>query len=111
MTSGPKGPIDLPDPSHLKPESDWPAAAWYDFTMKLTEGKEAGVTVIDHPKNPPSLWHNNRGLRMLNPCVTAPDEVTLKANERLVLRYRVVVHDGAVASKQVDVLSQEWRKE
>src|SRR5438270_994289 len=24
VTSGPKGPIDLPDPSHLKPESDWP---------------------------------------------------------------------------------------
>ena len=37
VTSGSKGPIDLPDPSHLKPQSDWPAAEWYDFTMKLNQ--------------------------------------------------------------------------
>jgi hypothetical protein len=109
--SGPGGEVTLPNPSHLKPESDWPAAPWYDYTLKLKDGKVAGVAVIDHPKNPPSLWHNHRDVRMLNPCVVAPDKVVLKANEPLVLRYRVVAHDGPVAKEQLDKLAREWRGE
>ena len=65
----PAGEVKLPNPSHLKPESDWPAKPWYGYTLKLDDGKVAGVAVIDHPKNPPSLWHNHRDIRMLNPCV------------------------------------------
>ena len=105
---GPQGEVTLPNPSHVKPESDWPAAPWYDYTLKLKDGKTAGVAVIDHPKNPPSLWHNQRDVRMLNPCIVAPGKVVLKANEPLVLRYRVVAHDGPVAKEALDRLAREW---
>ena len=100
--------MKLPDPSHVKPESDWPAAPWYGYTLKFDDGKVAGVAVIDHPKNPPSLWHNHRGVRMLNPCIVAPGEVKLKAGEPLVLRYRVVAHDGATPRELLDKLAKEW---
>jgi hypothetical protein len=108
---GPQGEVTLPNPSHVKPDSDWPAAPWYDYTLKLKDGKVAGVAVIDHPKNPPSLWHNHRDVRMLNPCIVAPDKVVLKANEPLVLRYRVVAHDGPVPNEQLDRLARDWGKE
>jgi len=109
---GPQGEVTLPNPSHLKPESDWPAAPWYDYTLTLKDGKTViGVALIDHPKNPPSLWHNHRDVRMLNPCIVAPDKVMLKANEPLVLRYRVVAHDGPAQPRQLDRLAAEWRGE
>ena len=107
---GPEGKVTLPNPSHLKPETDWPEQPWYAYQLKLKDGKLAGVAVIDHPKNPPSLWHNQRDVRMLNPCIVAPDKVVLKANEPLVLRYRVVAFDGAANREQFDRLAQEWRK-
>ena len=50
----PKGRVDRPDPHHLKPETDWPSADWYDYTIDLKGGPTVGVAVIDHPGNPPS---------------------------------------------------------
>ena len=106
---GPDRPVDLPNPSHVKPESDWPAAPWYGYTLKLKDGKTVGVAVIDHPKNPPSLWHNHRDVRMLNPCIVAPDKVVLKKGQPLVLRYRVVAHDGQTPRSLMDALAGEFR--
>jgi len=109
--TGPKGKVDLPDPIHTQPESDWPASPWYDFTLKLEDGKVAGAAVLDHPKNPPALWHNHRGLRMINPCIVAPAALTLKAGQPLVLRYMVVVHDGPAPADLLEKLHREWPKD
>ena len=106
---GPEGEAKFPNPSHVKPESDWPDAAWYGYTLKFDDGKTAGVAVVNHPKNPPTLWHNHRDIRMLNPCIVAPAEVKLKANEPLVLKYRVVAHDGPTPAAALDKLAAEWR--
>jgi hypothetical protein len=105
VASGPKGKVDLPLPNHMKPETDWPDARWYDYTF--ADGS-AGVAVINSPKNPPTLWHNQTAIGMLNPCITAPAEVKMKAGVPLVLRYRVVVHDGAVSKEQMEKLSKEF---
>ena len=105
----PAGEVKLPNPSHVKPESDWPDAAWYGYTLKFDDGKVAGVAVDNHPDNPPTLWHNHRDVRMLNPCVVAPAEVKLKPKEPFVLRYRVVVHDGETPAKELDRLAAEWQ--
>jgi hypothetical protein len=108
---GPRGEVKLPNPSHVSPESDWPAAAWYGYTLKFDDGKAAGVAVIDHPQNPPSLWHNHRDVRMLNPCIVAPGAVKLKARQPLVLRYRVVAHDGETPGEALDRLAAAFREE
>ncbi|HVY70585.1 MAG TPA: DUF6807 family protein [Verrucomicrobiae bacterium] len=109
--SSAEGAVTAPNPSHLKPESDWPASAWYDFTLRLPGGKVAGVTVVNDSKNPPTLWHNQRDIRMINPCIVAPQAVTLKAGQPLTLRYRVVAHDGPPSQDLLARLTRDWSKE
>jgi hypothetical protein len=107
---GPEGEVKRPVPHYLKPETDWPAAEWYGCTLKLADGKTVGLVVIDHPENPPALWHNNRGVWFLNPCITAPGPLVLKKGEPLVLRYRVVAHDGPTPAALINALAAEWRR-
>ena len=106
----PDGPVKRPAPIHTKPESDWPAAAWYACALTLAGGTKAGVAVLNHPENPPSLWHNHPDIRMLNPCIVAPAALTLKAAQPLRLRYRVVAFDGEVPSVHLNDLASVWRK-
>lgn len=108
--TSPDGAVDRPPLDHLKPQLDWPAAAWYDATVTLADGKQVGVAVVDHPANPPSLWHNESRIHMLNPCIVAPGEVKLVAGKPLVLSYRLVVHDGPAAAKLIDGLAGEFRE-
>lgn len=104
-----QGEVTLPAPHHLKPETDWPAAAWYDYTIALDGGKTIGAAVVDHPGNPPSTWHNLKPIAMINPCIVAPGPVTLKAGQLLRLRYRLVTHDGPAPIEVLEKLAQEFR--
>jgi hypothetical protein len=115
---GPNGRVDLPNPSHVNPESDWPAASWYGYELRGVaregggdRGRTVGVAVVDHPKNPPSLWHNHRGIGMLNPCIVAPAAVAMKTDDPpLVLRYRVIAFDGEFRREIVTRLADDFRK-
>jgi hypothetical protein len=106
----PEGEVKRPAPHHLKPESDWPAQPWYGYQITLPDGAQLGGAVLDHPKNPPALWHNSAPIRMINPCITAPADVVIKAGEPLTLRYRVVAWDGAIPREQLSSLSKSWDK-
>jgi len=106
--TSPDGEVKLPNPHYLKPETDWPAAEWYDYTINLNSGKTVGVAVLDHPDNPPTTWHNLAPIAMVNPCIVAPGPVTLKKGEPLRLRYRLVVHDGPTPGILLKQLSKEW---
>jgi len=105
---GPQGRITLPAPHHLKPESDWPAAAWYNYTIQLDQGPTVGVAVFDHPGNPPTLWHNIAGIAMTNPCIVAPAAVEWDADQPQRLRYRLVVHDGPPPFDLLAALGGTW---
>jgi hypothetical protein len=105
----PKGEVKLPDPHYLKPETDWPAADWYDYTTRLDSGKTVGVAILNHPDNPPTAWHNLAPIAMVNPCIVAPGPVALKKGEPLHLRYGIVVHDGATPVDLLNTLSKELR--
>ena len=107
--SNPAGKLELPNPHHLKPETDWPAEAWYDYTVQLEEGKTVGVTVIDHPSNPPTLWHNLEPIAMVNPCIAAPGPVTIKQGKPLTLRYLLVVHDGTPDTAAINTTAKAFR--
>jgi hypothetical protein len=104
----PEGEVKLPAPHHMKPESDWPAQPWYGYQMTLPDGAQVGCAVVDHPKNPKSLWHNAASIRMLNPCIVAPGDFTIKAGEPLVLRYKVVAWDGATPREPLNALAKGW---
>ena len=110
QAEGPKGQVRLLDPKHTDPRTDWPAELWYAFTLKLEGDKTVSVAVLDHPQNPPTLWHNNRGLRMLNPCVVAPGRIQLTPRKPLILRYRVVAADGPTSKPALTELLDEWQQ-
>ena len=105
----PAGEVKLPAPHHLKPETDWPREDWYDYTVALASGKTIGVAVLDHPRNPPTAWHNLAAIAMVNPCIVAKGPVTIKKDEPLRLRYRLVVHDGPTPVELLKELNSEWR--
>jgi len=107
----PRGKILLPDPHYSAPDLNWPAMDWCDFTINLEEGKTVGVAILDHPKNPPSTWHNPRYIWMLNPCITDRGPITVEEGNSLRLQYRLVVHDGPTPMEQLNELSREWRQQ
>lgn len=103
---GPEGEVKLPAPHHMKPETDWPAQPWYAYQMTLPDGSQVGAAVVDDPKNPKALWHNGMAMRMLNPCIVAPSELTIKAATPLVFRYQVVAWDGPLPKALLTTLAQ-----
>ena len=105
----PNGPAKLPPPMHDDPATGWPDVAWYDYTATLDTGKTAGVTVLSHPSNPPTKWHNPIGIGMINPCILMDGDLVLKANQPLTLRYAVLAHDGAASAEILDRLANEFR--
>ena len=84
-------------------------AAWVSFTGPV-DGKTMGITIFDHPKNlrHPTRWHaRDYGLFAANPwCENEMDKTQppgtgdykMKAGESLLLRYRVLLHQGDSAS-------------
>jgi hypothetical protein len=107
----PDGDVKLPNPNHLKPETDWPAKPWYAYELQLNDNTIVGVAVIDHPQNPKSLWHNHRDICMLNPSIVAPAAVMLSAGKPLVLRYRVVAYDGQTQPRQLDRFARDFTEQ
>ena len=106
----PDGEVNLPAPHHLKPETNWPPADWYAYTMSLESGKTVGLVIMDHPGNPPTLWHNLQAIAMVNPCIAAKQPVMLKAKEPLRLRYRLVTYDGSLPEDTIKELNGQWRE-
>ena len=103
------GEVTLPNSGATNPATDWPARSWYSHLVTLPDGKVIASAVIDHPGNPPSLWHGARGVSFLNPCITAPAPVTIPAGRALTLRYRTVAHDGAFPAGWLDRMAGSWR--
>jgi len=98
---GPAGPMKLPSAVYRKDETNWPAAAWYGYTVKLPGDHIISAAVINHPTNPETRWHCALGARVINPNITTDSERRLKPKEPLTLRYRVVAIDGDFDAKRM----------
>lgn len=101
---GPEGPVKLPSAVYRKNETNWPAAAWYGYTVKLPGGHTISAAIINHPSNPETRWHCALGARVINPNITTAAERPLKRGEPLTLRYRVVALDGDFDAKRMSGL-------
>jgi hypothetical protein len=104
-----QGEVTLPNSDATRPDSDWPAREWYSHTVAVNDGKTVASAVIDHPGNPPSLWHGARSVSFLNPCIAAPAAVSIPARSPLTLRYRAVVYDGRFPKGLLDHMAAKWR--
>ena len=104
-----KGEVTLPNSSATNPDSDWPGRDWYSHAVTHADGKTVTSAVIDHPSNPPSLWHGARSVSFLNPCIAAPAAVNIPARQPLTLRYRAVAYDGPFPAGLLDRMAARWR--
>lgn len=98
-----------PNSMATNPATDWPARPWYAHQVTLADGPIVSVAVIDHPDNPPSLWHGARAVSFLNPCVSALQPIQIARGGALTLRYRVAAFDGAAPVRVLDTMAAAWR--
>ena len=79
-------------------------ARWVDFSGELTDGKEAGITILDHPDNlrHPSPWYVEKGMPYFSPAVLFNKPYTLPAGKSLTLRYRILIHPGRVDKEAME---------
>ena len=77
-----KGEVALPDSRPTEPDSDWPARDWYSHTVTHENGTTVASALINHPSNPPALWHGVRLVSFLNPCIAAPRAVNIPVDRR-----------------------------
>ena len=112
VVSSPKGKVELKGPNPLDPLSAWPDEGWYDFTIPMEGGGQAGIAVVNHRDNPPTRWFNLPKMGMLNPCITTHGAVPLKAGKTLRLRYTVkwsMTARAGIALEFTRVLTQPHR--
>ena len=104
------------------PKGNWPDAAWYDLALTAKDGKACGLAILGHPGNGKAgagaleelpagdgkqTWNITRGLRFLAPTVTAANPFVIKKGRPLVLRYRIVAHDGPPPADLLNKLAKE----
>jgi len=82
-------------------------ARWVNYSGTAPNGRPASVAMFDHPDNPrhPSWWQSRSRYPYLNPSFTCKEDYTLPAGRSLTLRYRILVHQGAVDTER---LEQAW---
>jgi len=81
-----------------------PEAVWVDASGKTTSGKNAGVAIFDHPSNTrhPSPWYIAKGMPYFSPALLYNKPLTLKKDQTLTLKYRIIVHPGLADAKMLD---------
>lgn len=67
-------------------------ADWTDYSG-VVASKKVGITLMNHPSNPPSAFFTrNYGTFLTN--FTLPDKYELPRGERLTQRFRILIHEG-----------------
>lgn len=91
------------------------SAKWVHYLGKLDGGKDliAGIAVFDHTENPryPSPFFtmdSTQQFGFLAASFIFHEPYIIKKNERLKLKYRVLVHDQAMESDQINTLHSEY---
>jgi len=90
---------------------------WVDYTAEV-EGERLGVAMFDHPQNPrhPTYWHaRDYGLFALNPfgrnafdSTQEESQWKLPKDQKLLFRWRVVIHPGDAETGHVADLYQQY---
>ncbi len=73
-------------------------------------GRQAGITIMSHPGNPPphGLWNLRQKNSMQNVVFPGRKPFLLSTDRFIVLRYRLVIHKGDISAVPVDSLSDAF---
>ncbi|WP_267292066.1 DUF6807 domain-containing protein [Parachryseolinea silvisoli] len=105
----------------IRGDATWAKRSVWTVLNGKTGGKEVSIAIIDHPRNIgyPTYWHaRGYGLFAANPLgqkifSEGKEELnlTLKKDETVNLKYRVVVHEGSTfAPTEIDALANDFAK-
>ena len=104
----------------IQGDSVWGKRSEWTYLKGKEGGKDVAIIIIDHPSNPgyPTYWHaRGYGLFAANPLgqkvfSKGKEELDLKlkSGEKTSFKYRIVIHEGAVAAKDVDALMKDFTK-
>ena len=76
------------------------SADWTDYSG-VVAGKTVGVTLMNHPSNPPSAFFTrNYGTFLTN--FTLLNQYKLSRGERLTQRFRILIHEGDAAEANIE---------
>ena len=82
-------------------------ARWVDYSGPITRDQTAGITLMDHPKNPghPTPFHvRDNGWMGVSPTLNR--SITITRDQPLRLRYGLWIHPGVPDAKQLD---EHWK--
>jgi len=98
-----KGPVK---PQNLQISS----GPWIDFCWTSDSGIKNGLAVLCHPSDPeyPAPWILRQKASMQN--IVFPGRERIKLEKPLVLRYRVIIHNGDTKSAEIAKLQEEYNK-
>ena len=107
MTDRAKNLQFLSSQGSIKSESHGTKAKWLDFSGQTTDGKSAGITIFDHPKNlnHPTPWWLSASMPFFSPAIIYYQPYTLKASNSLTLRYRILIHTDY---QETEMLEKIW---
>jgi len=89
------------------------AGPWMDFSGAFrADGNISGLAVLNHISNPgfPRRWILRRKHSMQNAVWPGREPVILSTKEPVVLRYRLIIHQGDALSVNLDKLQQEYNQ-
>jgi hypothetical protein len=87
-------------------------ARWLEFSFRGADGVNGGIAILDHPSNlrHPTPWFELMDpavpFAYFGPAVLYSEPYVLPAGEQLTLRYRVLIHPGAIDES---ILETEWK--
>ena len=93
-------------------------ARWIDYSNTI-DGTVCGLAIFDHPDNlrHPTTWHardygllaaNPFGLHYFDKQPAGAGEYTIPAGESLVLKYRILLHEGDAEQAKIDQHYQQF---
>ncbi len=95
--SGKEGKVEvLTSEGKTRADANATRARWLDYTGRLGAEGWGGTLAIEHPANPryPNGVRVHPSMAFFCSALCQPDAYVLKKGEPLVLRYRLVIHDG-----------------
>jgi len=99
------------DPVVVRGDERLIRATWCAYTA-IADGKDVTIAMFDDPDNSrhPATWFTmTQGFSYISATLNLWKEpLTLKANEKLSLRYGVAVWDGQVDANAIDTLYRKW---
>jgi Methane oxygenase PmoA len=87
------------------------AGPWMDFSGRFGTGQEiSGITVLCHPGMPdyPEPWILRKKGSMQNVVFPGSQRIDVPLNKTVVLRYRLIVHNGNAERLNTPFLQQEY---